>query len=150
MAALEMQYDTIHDVIDSWEALKREKNYDEVASFPWPCQSVEYNAFACCPFSPYFCTFLLQAGTLIFVHLFEKYPPAKALFGFPIDMDPQSDALRKSRRFLKHATYLVEMLGTALGLLGPDAELLAVRFVYWIFSSVLSYFCSSHKHYQTG
>jgi hemoglobin-like flavoprotein len=49
----------------------------------------------------------------------------KALFGFPMDMDPSCDSLRKSRRFVAHAKYMISMLDKALNLLGPDAELLA-------------------------
>ena len=57
--------------------------------------------------------------------LFEECPKAKLLFGFPLDMDPSCDTLRKSRRFTTHAKYMIEMLDRSIGLLGPDAELLA-------------------------
>jgi len=56
--------------------------------------------------------------------LFEKCPQSKILFGFPIDIDVHSPELLKSRRFLAHAAYLLEMIDTALNMLGPDTELL--------------------------
>ena len=40
-------------------------------------------------------------------------------------MDTGCKQLRKSRRFVAHAKYMIEMLDKALNLLGPDAELLA-------------------------
>ena len=64
------------------------------------------------------------SNALSFTSLFEKCPEAKVLFGFPIDIDVQSPDLLESRRFLAHAAYLLEMIDTALGLLGPDSELL--------------------------
>jgi hemoglobin-like flavoprotein len=49
-------------------------------------------------------------------------PEAKSIFGF---RDNQSDdQLIKSRRFLKHAAYFIQMIDKALGMLGPDIELL--------------------------
>lgn len=62
---------------------------------------------------------------MLFTHLFKKCPDAKVLFGFPLDMDPGSDQMQQSKRFLKHAAYMIQMLDRALNLLGPDAELLA-------------------------
>lgn len=91
---LDMEYDTIFSVIDSWENLRRIKDYE------------------------------LVAGTDLFSRLFEKCPPAKVLFGFPIDMDPGSEMMRSSKRFQKHARYMIQMLDKALNLLGPDVELL--------------------------
>lgn len=46
------------------------------------------------------------------------------MFGFPIDIDPKSAELVVSKRFLMHASYLIQMLDTALNMLGPDIELL--------------------------
>ncbi|CAB9507130.1 Globin [Seminavis robusta] len=91
---LEMEYETIQNVIDSWELLRRIPNYD------------------------------VEAGTLLFTHLFEKCPPAMVLFGFPKDMDPTCEKLKKSKRFVSHAKNMVAMLDRALAMLGPDAELL--------------------------
>jgi hemoglobin-like flavoprotein len=56
--------------------------------------------------------------------LFQNCPKAKVLFGFPIDIDANSTELLKSKRFLMHASYLIQMLDTALNMLGPDIELL--------------------------
>lgn len=91
---LEMEYETIFEVIDSWEHLRRIQDYE------------------------------LVAGTILFTKLFDKCPPAKVLFGFPLDMDPGCDMMKDSARFQKHAKYMIQMLDKALNLLGPDAELL--------------------------
>ena len=55
---------------------------------------------------------------------FQNCPQAKVLFGFPIDMDPKSDDIKSSQRFLAHGAYLIQMLDASLGMLGPDIELL--------------------------
>ena len=60
----------------------------------------------------------------MFQHLFKDCPQAKPLFGFPIDIDPTSKELLTSRRFKMHAVYMIQMLDTALNMLGPDIELL--------------------------
>lgn len=85
----ELSYNTISHVIESWEQLRRIRNYEEVA------------------------------GALLFQRLFEKCPQAKVLFGFPIDIDPSSQDVITSKRFLMHAAYLIQMLDTALNMLGP-------------------------------
>jgi hemoglobin-like flavoprotein len=41
-----------------------------------------------------------------------------------MDIDPYSDELLKSKRFQMHAGYLIQMIDTALNMLGPDIELL--------------------------
>jgi hemoglobin-like flavoprotein len=56
--------------------------------------------------------------------LFNECPKAKPLFGFPIDIDANSPEVVESRRFLAHAGYLLEMIDTALNMLGPDIEML--------------------------
>jgi hypothetical protein len=61
--------------MDSWESLRRTNNHEEVA------------------------------GTILFKHLFVAVPQAKTLFGFPINMDPLSDAMTKSKKFLKVSDY---------------------------------------------
>ena len=73
-------------VLDSWAKLKTIDDYDAIA------------------------------GTKLFQHLFRKCPETKTLFGFPIDLDMDSDAMMKSRRFQTHAKYFVEMLDKALGM----------------------------------
>lgn len=40
-------------------------------------------------------------------------------------MDPDSNAMKKSSRFLQHARYMIQMLDKALSLLGPDSQTLA-------------------------
>ena len=56
--------------------------------------------------------------------LFSKQPATKVLFGLPITIDPNSKELLDSRRFKMHAVYMIQMLDTALNMLGPDIELL--------------------------
>jgi hemoglobin-like flavoprotein len=51
-------------------------------------------------------------------------PEAKKIFGFGSDPGPLSEKLVKSPRFVKHAKYFIQMIDKALGMLGPDIELL--------------------------
>lgn len=61
-------------------------------------------------------------SSLLIYRFFALEPKAKSIFGF---RDNQSEAeLIKSRRFLKHAAYFIQMIDKALGMLGPDIELL--------------------------
>jgi hemoglobin-like flavoprotein len=46
------------------------------------------------------------------------------VFGFAIDVSPRSLIRDKDERFIRHATVLVQMIETAIGMLGPDIELL--------------------------
>ncbi|CAB9516967.1 Leghemoglobin Lb120 [Seminavis robusta] len=94
MSSLEMDYDTIFQVMDSWELLRRLPDYEATA------------------------------GSILFTHLFEKCPSTKALFGFfPLDKTENTE-LVTSTRFVKHARYMIQMLDKALNMLGPDAEIL--------------------------
>jgi len=77
---------TEQSVLQSWAKLKAQPNYQEVA------------------------------GGMLFQSLFHKCPETKLLFGFPIDMDTDSETIRKSRRFMMHSTYFIEMLDKALGM----------------------------------
>jgi hemoglobin-like flavoprotein len=54
--------------------------------------------------------------------LFELEPAAKVIFGFNIDAEIED--LAKNVRFSKHASYFIQMIDKALGMLGPDIELL--------------------------
>ena len=57
--------------------------------------------------------------------LFELEPESKIIFGFPKDADlSDNEDLKNNRRFTKHAQYFIQMIDKALGLLGPDLELL--------------------------
>ncbi|GAX26782.1 hypothetical protein FisN_9Lh047 [Fistulifera solaris] len=91
----ELSYNTTSSVIESWERLKRIKNYQEVA------------------------------GVTVFQRLFEKCPQARVLFGFPIDIDTNSSELLQSKRFLTHAAHMMDMMDAALSMfLGPDMDML--------------------------
>ena len=52
--------------------------------------------------------------------LFEICPETKMLFGFPMDISPNSPDLLQSRRFSYHASFLVEMIEKTIGMLGED------------------------------
>jgi hemoglobin-like flavoprotein len=56
--------------------------------------------------------------------LFEACPQVKVLFGFPVDVDPRSDELLKSKRFALHASFLMEMMEKTVQMLGDDNETL--------------------------
>jgi Globin len=73
-----------------------------------------------------FLTIALHFSPVYFhtLRLFNECKESKVLFGFPIDIDPNADELLKSRRFIMHASYLIQMIDTALNMLGPDIELL--------------------------
>lgn len=87
-------YTTISNVLDSWEGLKRTKDYERIV------------------------------GLKLFQRFFRACPEAKILFGFPMDMDVDAPDVLRSKRFLAHAAHLLDMFDTALNLLGPDIELL--------------------------
>lgn len=55
--------------------------------------------------------------------LFELEPEAKGIFGFKASADVDKE-LSKAPRFTKHAKYFIQMIDKALGMLGPDIELL--------------------------
>ncbi|KAG7351702.1 globin-like protein [Nitzschia inconspicua] len=61
-------------------------------------------------------------GTALFLKFFNLEPEAKIIFGFKDNNDLED--LAKSRRFIKHAKYFIQMIDKALGMLGPDIELL--------------------------
>jgi methyl-accepting chemotaxis protein len=90
-------------VIDSWESLRRVKNCDAAGLS-------EARAWS------------EIAGCLLFQRFFAKQPAAKTLFGFPANADPKE--LVASKRFIMHGTYLIQMIDTAINMLGPDIELL--------------------------
>lgn len=91
----DLSFNEIQNVINSWEHMKHtSKDYD------------------------------IEAGTILFSHLFAICPSSALLFGFPVDMDTSREALKSTKRFTTHAKYMVEMLDKALNLLGPDHELL--------------------------
>jgi hypothetical protein len=54
--------------------------------------------------------------------LFELEPEARTIFGF--DKNSDLSVLSQSPRFTKHAKYFIQMIDKALGMLGPDIELL--------------------------
>jgi hemoglobin-like flavoprotein len=62
--------------------------------------------------------------SLLFFRLFILEPEAQRIFGFHKSMDPTDPAVLKSPRFVKHAKYFIQMIDKALGMLGPDIEIL--------------------------
>ncbi|KAL7577990.1 hypothetical protein ACA910_007606 [Epithemia clementina (nom. ined.)] len=90
----ELDYTTTALVLDSWEMCRRRKDYE------------------------------VEVGSILYRNLFKNSPKTKVLFGFPFDIDTDSDELLLSKRFRMHAAYMIEMLDTALNMLGPDLELL--------------------------
>jgi hemoglobin-like flavoprotein len=56
------------------------------------------------------------------ISLFETCPESKLLFGFPLTIDPRSDALLENQRFLTHATFLLTMIEKTVGLLGENDD----------------------------
>uniref|UniRef100_A0A7R9ZQC7 Globin domain-containing protein n=1 Tax=Craspedostauros australis TaxID=1486917 RepID=A0A7R9ZQC7_9STRA len=90
----DMSYHTVANVIESWELIRRMPNYEQ------------------------------RIGTALFQKLFAMEPESKVIFGFQKDMDPKSDLVVSSPRFVKHAQYFIQMIDKALSLLGPDIDIL--------------------------
>mmetsp|Transcript_28200 Transcript_28200/g.43443 ORF Transcript_28200/g.43443 Transcript_28200/m.43443 type:complete len:163 (-) Transcript_28200:121-609(-) len=94
----DMSYSTVSYVIDSWEAVRRLPDYEEIV------------------------------GKKLFIKLFQLEPDAKAIFGFGKIGTGNGEELPKelidSKRFTTHAKYFIQMIDKALGMLGPDIELL--------------------------
>jgi hypothetical protein len=59
-------------------------------------------------------------GKILFVHLFEKCPDAKPLFGFSLSANPRSSYLLKSKRFSRHAKFLIKMVSKTVDMLGAE------------------------------
>jgi hypothetical protein len=99
-------------VIESWEELRRIPNYEE------------------------------KAGVILFKQLFLDCQPAKVLFGFPANVDVESSEVLESKRFKMHAAYMIQMLDTALNMLGKSSQLITLDGVCTLGSNVLaSDFC---------
>ena len=56
--------------------------------------------------------------------LFKSIPQVKVLFGFPLDIDPDSEELLQSKRFAIHSSFLIEMMEKTMDMLGDDDETL--------------------------
>ena len=121
----DMSYSTVSDVLDSWERIRRIPNYDEKTGIllfkKWVLVVAVVLSFL---FSlsflishPYFASPQPTNN-----RMFELEPAAKVIFGFKENM--KSEDLLKSNRFSKHAKYFIQMIDKALGMLGPDIELL--------------------------
>mmetsp|Transcript_68923 Transcript_68923/g.183623 ORF Transcript_68923/g.183623 Transcript_68923/m.183623 type:complete len:160 (-) Transcript_68923:177-656(-) len=95
MTALkDISYTTVSHLNESWDALRRIENYEVVT------------------------------GTILFQKFFTDCPKGKTLFGFNANIEPSSPLILKSRRFLMHASYFVQMIDTSLTMLGPGVEIL--------------------------
>lgn len=90
----ELSYNTLALVLDSWSFLKISKDLFD------------------------------ETGQHLFQKLFSRSPEIKLLFGFPPDLNPDSEDLLHNMRFIRHSLYMMEMLDSALNLVGPDIELL--------------------------
>jgi hemoglobin-like flavoprotein len=73
---------------------------------------------------PYMMSDMMLSVVDVWVRLFDLEPEAKAIFGFKGGPEALSDEIVKSRRFTTHAKYFIQMIDKALGMLGPDIELL--------------------------
>jgi hemoglobin-like flavoprotein len=55
---------------------------------------------------------------------FSLQPEAMIVLGFPATMDPNSEEVKKNKRFRAHAKYFVQLLDRALDMLGPADDVL--------------------------
>ena len=128
----DLGYETISFVLDSWEALRRVPNYQEVAGVVLFQKYVHYffvlkKCVVRTTLDPHDTIVVSISPSLLLPclpRLFTLCPQAKILFGFRANLDPESDELLLSKRFKMHASYIIEMLDTAMDMLGPDSELL--------------------------
>lgn len=91
---VDMSYHTVDNVISTWELIRRIPDFKKVV------------------------------GVQLFQKLFILEPEIQLVFGIPKSLDPRSDEILQNQRFVKHAQYFIEMIDNALGMLGPDIELL--------------------------
>lgn len=63
--------------------------------------------------------------TLYSCSFFTICPAAKVVFGFPIDVSPQVLVRDHGKRFIKHASVLIQMIEAAINMLGPDIDMLS-------------------------
>lgn len=91
---VDMSYRTVNNVISTWELIRRIPDFKKVV------------------------------GVQLFQKLFILEPEVQLVFGIPKSLDPRSDEILQNQRFVKHAQYFIEMIDRALGMLGPDIELL--------------------------
>ena len=89
-----MSYRTVDNVISTWELIRRIPDFKRVV------------------------------GVQLFQKLFILEPEIQLVFGIPSSVDPRSDTILQNKRFVTHAQYFIEMIDRALGMLGPDIELL--------------------------
>lgn len=89
-----MSYHTVDNVLSTWELIRRIPDFKKVV------------------------------GVQLFQKLFILEPEIQLVFGIPKSLDPRSDDILQNQRFVKHAQYFIEMIDNALGMLGPDIELL--------------------------
>ena len=64
----------------------------------------------------------LDFGLFVYFSLFKVCPEAQELFGFSLKMYPSVNELARSRRFLMHATFLLEMIDITIEILGTDSN----------------------------
>lgn len=96
---VEMAYGEVSNVVESWEEIRRKTK-----------------------------NFNEVVGVKLFRKFFAVDPTAAYVFSFGADVE-LTDQFFKSDRLIKHAGYFVTMIDKALGLLGPDIELLTETLV---------------------
>ena len=135
--ANDKDHGAIEKVNNVWKQMKKIRNYEEKAGFELFTQYVQLCCVECRTFAP------SDFDSCLLFSLFEHCPPAKGVFGFPVDADPKSDAIRNSPAFKQHSTYLIKMLNTALEMLksyGAASTELSVRsWVDWRCDYLFSY-----------
>jgi hypothetical protein len=96
---VDMSYDEVSNVVESWEEIRRTTE-----------------------------NFNEVAGVKLFRKFFAVDPSAAYVFSFGADVELTDDFF-KSERLIEHAGYFITMIDKALGLLGPDVELLTETLV---------------------
>jgi hemoglobin-like flavoprotein len=91
---VDMSYDEVSNVVESWEEIRR--------------NTKDFNEVV---------------GVKLFQKLFAVDPSAARVFSFGNEVELTDDFF-KSKSLIKHAGCFITMIDKALGLLGPDIELL--------------------------
>jgi hemoglobin-like flavoprotein len=58
-----------------------------------------------------------KAGLILYQHMFEHCPETKAVFGFSVDLDIDTEALKSNPAFRMHSEYFMMMVDKAMGMM---------------------------------
>jgi hemoglobin-like flavoprotein len=123
----DMTYSTVSAVVDSWEKVRLIPNFQEKLGIDLFRRCVhhtkakQYTLFVSLSTKSYYLT---RNTTFVSSHrLFEAEPKAAAVFSFG-HVTKLNEEFFQNKVVVRHASHYMNMLDRAVGLLGPDIELL--------------------------